>query len=187
MAKKIEQSAEEKKLYNDVKKLVKRANQRLLRIEREFGEQGLFAARQLYSYLDTNELQARTKSGRVSIRKGFTLMQLAGVRKAVLNYLSDETSRVAGAKQYIKDVSKETGFNFDYKQVNVIYRARKDYTWIYEYIPKSEFWLNVQVSKKQGWDNEEFIEQLRAINQGLNDESFKEDLEALYLYCVKGS
>lgn len=187
MAKKIEQSAEEKKLYSDVKKLVKRANQRLLRIEREFGEQGLFAARQLYSYLDTNELQARTKTGRVRLSKGFTLMQLMAVRKAVLNYLSDETSRVAGARQYIKDVSKKAGFEFDYKQAETIYRARKDYQWIYEYIPASEFWNNVQVAKKQGWDSEEFIEQLRAINEKLNDESFKEDLEALYLYCVKGS
>lgn len=186
MAKKIEQTKEQKKLYNELKLLVKRANQRLLRIEREYGEKELFAARQLYSYLYTNELQALSKTGRVKLSKGYTVMQLIALKRAVTGYLQEETSRVAGAKKYVKELREEIGFEVDIHQANIIYRARKDYTWIYEYIPKSEFWLNVQVAKKQGWDSEEFINQLKAINEKLNDVSFKEDLEALYLYCVQG-
>ena len=47
MAKKIEMTPAEQKLYNDLKKLAKRANQRLVRLERLTGEKGTFASKQL--------------------------------------------------------------------------------------------------------------------------------------------
>ena len=48
MVKKKEMTPEEQKLYNDLKKLAKRANQRLVRLERLTGEKGTFASKQLY-------------------------------------------------------------------------------------------------------------------------------------------
>ena len=62
MAKIINQTPEESALYRDVLKLVKRANQRLLRIERLTGAKETFASKQLYDYLDSSVLNAKTKS-----------------------------------------------------------------------------------------------------------------------------
>ena len=64
MAKK-EMSYQEQQLFNELKKLAKRANQRLLRMERLTGEQGLFASKQLYDYLD--RVNGLTLKGRVRV------------------------------------------------------------------------------------------------------------------------
>ena len=82
MAKKKEMTPAEQKLYNDLKKLAKRANQRLVRLERLTGEKGTFASKQLYDYLDSSTLNALTPSLRIKVSKTFNLMQL----KAIIKY-----------------------------------------------------------------------------------------------------
>ncbi len=61
MAKKIELTKEEQEVYNNLRKLAKRANQRLVRLEREFGKDR-WGAKELKSKLDVEPLQTWTKT-----------------------------------------------------------------------------------------------------------------------------
>ena len=56
MAKKIEMTKEQQELYSELRLLVKRANQRILRIERLVGEKGTFDVKQLYDYLSASTI-----------------------------------------------------------------------------------------------------------------------------------
>ena len=70
-------------------------------------------------------------------------------------------------------------FSFQYIKQLVILA----YTWIYEFIPKSEFWGNwVKTTNRENWDKETFTEQIALrINKEV-DVELKVDLEALYYY-----
>ena len=72
MAKKIEQTKEEQEVYQNLKKLSKRANQRLVRLERAFGKDR-WGAKELKSLLDVEPLQAWTNAGRVRAAKSMSL------------------------------------------------------------------------------------------------------------------
>lgn len=185
MAKRIEQSQEEKQLYSELQKLAKRANQRLVRLERLTGEKGTFASRQLYDYLGINELNAITSSARIRVSKEYNVQQLLAIKKATEQFLKQEASKVSGVKKLKKEYEEKAEVKFDYKQVDVLYRSGKSYTWIYEYIPKSEFWgVWVPTAKKENWDKETFAEQI-SLRIGIEiDEELKADLEALYIYVM---
>ena len=63
MPKKKELTREEQVLFSELKKLSKRANQRIVRLEREFGKD-TWATKYLKEKLATEPLQAWTVSGR---------------------------------------------------------------------------------------------------------------------------
>ena len=71
MPKVKEMTKEEQALYNELKKLGKRANQRIVRLERAFGKD-TWATRDLRDKLAIEPLQAWTKSGRVKYNKSMT-------------------------------------------------------------------------------------------------------------------
>lgn len=186
MAKKIEMSREEQILYNELQKLVKRANQRLLRLERLTGEKGTFASKQLYDYLGINELKAISKSNRIKLSKTYNIGQLMAIKKATENFLQEKTSRVSGVKKVTKEYSTLAGKPLSYKQADVLYKSGKNYTWIYEYIPKSEFWgYWVPIAQRENWDLETFTEQIRLRINAELDEELKRDLESLYYYIME--
>ena len=179
----IEQSAEEKKLYNDLRKLAKQANQRLLRLERLTGKQETFASKELYDYLSVSNLQAISKTGRIRVSKKFNVGQLSAIIKVTQRFI-DNVSSVADVKKITKEYSEKLGKKISFKQASTLFQTGRNYTWIYEFIPKSEFWDNVKVAKQQGWDKEEFSDQLKSLNERLNDRTLKKDLESLYLYVM---
>lgn len=184
MAKKIEMSPDELKLYNELKKLSKRANQRLLRIERLTGKKGTFASKQLYDYLDSSELQALSKSGRVRASKEFSINQMKAIIKATNQFLKNSVSTEKGVKQKTKEYSEQAGKTISYEQADVLYRSGKNYTWIYEYMTPSEFWTFVGIAKESGWDELTFIDQIQAYISREIDEELLADLEALYIYVM---
>lgn len=186
MAKKIEMSKDEQQLYSELQKIVKRANQRLLRVERITGEKGLFASKQLYDYLESKELNAVTAGGRIRLSKSYNVRQLLAVKKATEQFLKKEESTVVGIKKLKVKYEEQVEKELDFKQLNTLYRSSKDYTWIYEYIPKSEFWgVWVPTAKRENWDKETFTEQLALrINREVDIE-LKADLEALYVYVME--
>ena len=184
MAKKIEMSKEEQILYNQLQKLAKRANQRLVRIERLTGEKGTFASKQLYDYLGISELDAITPSSRIRVSKKYNIGQLKAIKKATEQFLQQDVSKVSGIKKLTREYSEKAEKPISYKQADVLYKSGKNYTWIYDYIPKSEFWRIVTVAKEQGWDKQTFTEQIALIANFELDEELKTDLEALYIYVM---
>ena len=98
---------DEKSLFLEMKKLSKRVNQRILRIESLTGQTDTFATKQLHDYLSSKVVNAWTKSGRVAARKDFTKLQMQAIIRASKNFLKQDTSKVTGIKKYTESVSKQ--------------------------------------------------------------------------------
>lgn len=97
---KKELTREEQELFNELKKLSKRANQRIVRLEREFGKD-TWATKYLKEKLATEPLQAWTISGRVKVNKSMTVTQMKATIKATNEFLNSISTKrgVKKAKQ----------------------------------------------------------------------------------------
>lgn len=129
---------EEQELFNELKKLSKRANQRIVRLERNFGKDTL-VTRYLKDKLATEPLQAWTRSGRVRVNKSMSVEQMRGTIKATKEFLNNQLSTRRGIKKSkakaiktlktrfsneVSDVTDEEAealtYFFEDKEVNVI-------------------------------------------------------------------
>ena len=183
MSKKIEMTPQQASLFSEMKKLSKQANQRILRLERYSGTNEPFATKQLADYLSSSTLNAWTKTGRVATKKGLTPLQMTAINKAIRRFLKEDTSRVAGAKQYTKKLSKQAGKPIPPALASGYYKAEKNYTWIYKYMTESEFWDFARECVKNNYDYDTFENKIiQFIYDRTLDESLKVDLENLYRY-----
>lgn len=139
MPRKITMTSEESALFQEVNKLVKRANQRLLRMERATEEKGSYSAKELYDRLSSDTLNAVTSGGRISMKKSYNVQQLRAIKTATEKYLHG-ISTVPKAKSYAKEVSEKSGVPLDLKRASSIFQLRDNYEWIYEYYKGSDFW-----------------------------------------------
>lgn len=140
MSKKIEMTPQQASLFSEMKRLSKRANQRILRLERYAETNEPFATKQLADYLSASTLNAWTTGGRVALKKGLSTLQMLAINKAIKRFLEDETSKVKGAKSYVKKLSEQAGKPIKPSLASSYYKAEKNYTWIYKYLTESEFW-----------------------------------------------
>lgn len=104
---KINQETEEKRLYNELKQLAKKANQRIVRIERYTGRKDAWAIRNLKEALEIEPLRAWTSKGRVAVRKSFDVTQLEATIKATKEFLKPySTSTIKSIKKAEKGAVK---------------------------------------------------------------------------------
>lgn len=105
MPKQIEMTKEQAKLFNELKKLSKRANQRIVRLERAFGKD-TWGIGKLKDKLASEPLQAWTVSGRVKVNKSMSISQMKATIKATEEFLNNlETSTVRRCKKVSKSKS----------------------------------------------------------------------------------
>lgn len=110
---------EEQELFNELKKLSKRANQRILRLEREFGKD-TWATKYLKEKLATEPLQAWTISGRVKANKSMTVTQMKATIKATKEFLNSSISTKRGVKKAKQKAIKtlKTRFSTDVSDIS---------------------------------------------------------------------
>ena len=189
MSKKIEMTKYEQDLYNEMKKMAKRVNQKILRLERLTEITSPFSVKQLEYKLSSETLNIWTKSNRVGVKKGLTPLQMKAINKALRTFLSPNSiSTVKQAKEYTKKVSEKAGKKLTYKQASAYHRKKSDIDWIYQYILESDFWAIANESKKEKWSEEKFEEELLTIVQvqrGI-DKELLDDIKNLYEYIVEG-
>ena len=180
-------------LRNELKKLSKRANQRILEIERLTKRKSpQFAVKELADLLSATKglTKRKGKSVRASAyKKSMTETDVVGSIKALKNFLDKQktpTSTIRGIKAYTKKISEETGKKLSYSQASKLFQAQKQWTWIFDYVDESEFWNYynmVFVPNKPSF--EEFINDLEGGLWKGNipiDEDLKEDLKSVYAY-----
>ena len=178
-------TSSETSLYNELKRLAKRANQRILRLERLTGITGTFATKQLYDYLESDVLNALTSKGRVAVRRDFDETQMKAIIKAV-NIFLESDSTVKKVKKITKSYTEQAGKELNFEMANTYYQANKGYDWIYKYIAPSDFWEIARESVKENWSEETFIDNISVyITDRTVDEILKEYLRKLYNY-IKG-
>lgn len=208
MPRKVTMTSEESALFQEVNKLVKRANQRLLRMERATGEKGSYSAKELYDRLSSDTLNAVTSGGRISMKKSYNVNQLRAIKTATEKYLHG-ISTVPKARKYTKEVSEKSGVPLDLKRASSIFQLRDNYEWIYEYYKGSDFWAeygNPVIKKEMNQPTfldsifkdikqyqgelakmqEEGEEVETDILSNLTDEDLKKKIMDLYIYVASG-
>lgn len=118
MPKKKDLTREEQELFNELKKLSKRANQRIVRLEREFGKD-TWATKYLKEKLATEPLQAWSISGRVKANKSMTVTQMKATIKATKEFLNSSISTKRGIKKAKQKAIKtlKTRFSTDVSDI----------------------------------------------------------------------
>lgn len=174
-------------LYYELRKLAKRANQRILRLEREFGfETGV--VKRLQYRLDSQVVNAWTKGGRVRYNKSMSEKQMKATLKALKDFNASIQSRVSGAKKLFKYRAEQIAKAFDLSpeeidrgDVEKFYEiAAERRSRILELIDPSRFFALVQEAKDINATFEQWIKILEQEIEIGNDKELIED--AYYLY-----
>jgi hypothetical protein len=193
MPKKIELNSEQQKLFNELKKLSKRANQRIVRLEREFGKD-TWATKKLRDKLAAEPLQAWSKTGRVKVNKSMTITQMKATIKATQQFLNSKTSTKRGIKQVkkttIKQLAKSLGTDDEdltNEEAEALYDMLSDdyVTDILKYIPASDFWALIEDAKEAGDSQESFISRISDYIEFGNDVDMRNKLVMIYEKYVK--
>lgn len=193
MPKKIELNSEQQQLFNELKKLSKRANQRIVRLEREFGKD-TWATKKLRNKLEAEPLQAWSKTGRVKVNKSMTITQMKATIKATQQFLNSKTSTKRGIKQVrkttIKNLAKSLGTeeeDLTDEETEALYDMLSDdyVTDILKYIPASDFWALIEDAKEAGDNQDSFISRISDYIEFGNDVDMRNKLIMIYEKYVK--
>lgn len=180
---KKEMTSEEKELYGELRTLVKRANQRLVTMERLVGEKDSFASKQLFDYLSSENLKAVTKSNRIKT-ENFNLEQMEAIKTAVTNFLDkDSLSTTTNIKKYKAKVEKAIGTEVSFKDISAIYRARDLWKWAEDQYG-SAFWTDF-APRILDQNKNEWIKFAKTYAEEGNDLELKEKLSQIYDYIQK--
>ena len=128
---KKELTREEQELFNELKKLSKRANQRIVRLEREFGKD-TWATKYLKEKLATEPLQAWTVSGRVKANKTMTVTQMKATIKATREFLNSSISTKRGVKKAKQKAIKTLKTRFSTDVSDITYEEAEALTSFFE-------------------------------------------------------
>ena len=177
-----------KQLQNEVKKLAKTVNQRILRIERTIKADTL-AVENLRNRLDTEYVKGMTKSGRVRFNKSLSYWQLQGIKKASEEFLNKDVSTIKGLRKQLEEYRKENdlGEEFDYQDLFNYMKTEIDlYAWITRYIPPSQFDNIVEYAKEHNYTKTKFVDTILTVGKNVpNDLDSQERIKQLYNKYVK--
>lgn len=186
MPKKRTFTKKQEELFNQLKKLAKKANQRLVRLEREFGT-NTWAAKKLRNRLEIDLLQAWTSTGRIKYNKNMSVIQMRAIIKATNQFLNSKTSTVRGVKNVIKRIKEDIKKNFNTdnmtdEDVETLYDALSDdYAKdLIEKLGASTFWTIITDAKEMNDSEEEFIERISWYLDFGNDDDMIDKLKIIY-------
>lgn len=177
--KKIELTKEQAELYIELKKLSKRANQRLVRLERLTGEKGLFASKTLYDYLES--VGGLSEKGRVKVAKSFTESQMIAIIKATKNFLEGTKNSVTGELKKQKEAIEENlGKEISWSAFSTMYTASELYKWAEDEFGSS-FWKDF-APLVASYSKTEWVDLCAMYLDKVNDVTVKDKLQVLYDY-----
>ena len=168
-------------LFAEMKKLAKRANQRLVRLERAVDFKP-WAVRNLEKRLE--RANALTKSNRIKYNKSMSITDMRKVIKATNLFLNSKTSTPAGLKKRkqevqknfarVLDVSMEEADNL-YQLFEVSYIEE-----ILRYLTPSELFALIEEAKEKNLNEQQFIKLFEQYVKFTNDNTLKNAVIRLY-------
>lgn len=184
----IIKEAESKGGLDELKQLVKVANQRLVRLEREAGK-GSWAAKKLEKRMEQEGIEAWTESDRVafSVKKltAMTPGQQAQYKKALTTFIMSETSTKTGIEKAKLTTQKALGdkYNVTDQEAQAMYQVveNKQFENLFTFISPSEFWaIYDDIVKTKGGDADDMVNAIKSnFHVSINDEDLKEAIEKM--------
>lgn len=187
---------EEQELFNELKKLSKRANQRIVRLERAFGKD-TWATKYLKEKLESEPVQAWTTKGRVKVNKSMTQIQMRATIKATKEFLNSSISTQRGVKKAkIKAIKTlKTRFSTDVSEIS--YEEAEALTNFFEdnevngitnFISGSTVVGIIEESREMKSDYTTFASQMEAAARYNKGSSYENILRKIYIkYVYKGN
>lgn len=185
MAKKYIQSKQEASYYRGLKKLVKRANQRILTIERTYGKD-TWGISTIKKYLDNDLLDAWTKKGRIRLNKSMNLDKLEKIKNITDRFLNSEVSTLRGIKKVksgiLEKVSQDAPELAD-EEIEDLYKILHDEN--IKYLGRytqadSDVLIYVSDAIEKRMSEDEFISYIETYLASGNDEFTKNRIKNIY-------
>ncbi len=196
MPKRKELTREEQKLFNELKKLSKRANQRIVRLEREFGK-NTWATKYLKEKLEAEPLQAWTLKGRVKVNKSMTISQMENTIKATKQFLNSSISTKRGIQKAkakaIRTLQVQYGSETEditEEEAEALYNFFEDreVNRITNFIPGSTVIANIEFARENKYNYEDFASSLKSYQLYNKGNNIDDILRKIYVkYIFKGN
>ena len=187
---------EEQELFNELKKLSKRANQRIVRLERAFGKD-TWATKYLKEKLESEPVQAWTTKGRVKVNKSMTLIQMRATIKATKEFLNSSISTQRGVKRAKIKAIKTLKTRFSTDVSDITYEEAESLTNFFEdnevngitnFIPGSDVLAIIEEAREMKSDYTTFASQMEAVVRYNKGTSYENILRKIYIkYVYKGN
>lgn len=182
--------------YGDLLKKVRKANQRIQRIQARYGESS-WAINQLYERIDNDNIRGISSlTGNIRVDKNMSDVQLKAIKKATEIFLDPtktQTSTLRGITKAInnmQDALKKHYSDFDpqnpkiltdedaEKLYNIV--ETRDFRSTVEQIGASETWTRVLRAKEKNLSQDQFINLFKNVKVNINDKDIQADLERIY-------
>lgn len=177
MSKKDTQS----ELFAKMKKLAKRANQRLVRLERAVDFKP-WAVKNLEKRLE--RAGALTTGGRIKYNKSMSISDMKKVIKASEYFLNSKTSTVGGLKKRAKEVKKNFSKKLDVsmEEADNLYQLFEveSTNEILKYLNPSELFALIEEAKEKNLNEDEFIDLFKKYVEFTEDNTLREAVINLY-------
>lgn len=177
--------------YRNIEKDVRRANQRIRRIQAKYGDNA-WAVSNLTSKLNTNVIKAiQPYSGEIKISKKMSDAQINAIRSATNEFLQSKTSTLRGIKDAKANMinslkSKlsipEENFYLTDKEAQALYKIveDRDLRDTAEFIGASKLWDLMIDAKRKNATEEQWYEILLNYNAFGKDLDAKNDLKRIF-------
>lgn len=177
-------------LFNELAKEVKKANARIDRIEKSFGESS-WGAKRVQAFLENEKLNA-IKNGKISISKSMSDVQLRAIKDVTERFLkSESTSTIRGIKSSIKNIKSgiKRSYSVSDEEVEDIYMMFEDEdfkNFVHQYREyESDLVELIREAKQKHLSQNDFFEKINQyINVG-NDQEMIGNLKRIYKKHVK--
>lgn len=180
---------------DSLQKLVKKANQRIVRIEKRYGKDR-WAVKSLKANLNNKMLNAWTEKGRIRVPKTASEDDKEKIKLITEKFMQKEMSSLKGIskieartkeairnKTTLKEKSNDELVDLTNEDVELIYEALDDENidWLMnETRLASDVWVFIEEAKDKRETKDQFVERVLNYINKTNDEDAKEKLEEIY-------
>ena len=173
-------SQEERILNTELKKLISNANSRIKRIEKETKIKEGFGIKHLIDHLSSQPIKAITKSGYISMKRDYTLMQKKAIIKAIKDFKESGTGSVREIKKYVQKYSQIVGKKLTYKQANVVHQVLSNLSWLFDENLTPSIFYRTYYPMVKTMEREDWIDSIIAHKKDISDRNLRRNLEILY-------
>ena len=174
--------------YTDLKKLVDKANKRLIRLQNFTGKGVSWAGKYLQSQLDNEKLGAWSNiTDTIVIPDNLDAFKYNRIYAATNLFLNRKSSTITGVKDIIKSTRRTLAgsFNITKDEAEVLYNLISDDT--FQYIKEhsrataSEMWAIIEETKERRLSSTTFLKRMYEIADVQPDIEMSEKINALYI------
>lgn len=170
--------------YENIQKLVNKANSRLRRLEKFTGRDVSWSGKQLQSKLDNEKINAWSSGNRIKISKDMTETQLYRIQQATEKFLNSEASKIRYIKKNIKETKEgfKANFEVDEAEAEALYQMfEEDLTkWATRYIDPSVYFGLIEEAKEYNFSYATFEKRFLEAAKIQNDLDVTEKIQSLY-------